>query len=190
MRLVAETGSWAGILRDTLLRPTETFSQIRDDNVQYLRSAWVVAGAVHVITFVSVFAVFLEDGYAFAWEDLALFMDPLKILAIHATYLWGVYLVGKYWHGNPYGRQVLPVMMFAQVLAIPAMTLFALCFMFDFPTPGLQLLCAGALFMVWWAILNIKAIRVLDPSHTNKRARTIFIIAAIPPLILLSWPTP
>lgn len=180
---------WVKLVGGTLVSPTSTFWKIMVDSDRYRQSMWGILWTIHgLILAEQLFAIIIQE-YPVSLENMEIVLwQTVLFAAAHGIYLWGVFLVGKYWHGNPYRNQVLPVIVYAQVVWVLASIFGVIGTVLQaLDIQHLQMGVAAWMVAIWWSVLNVKAIRVLNPSKNGRRPVLMFLIALIPSCILLSW---
>ena len=174
-------------------RPNSAFAALRDNDRRYFQSSIVV---VLLISIASV-------GLGLATPEIAgqptmdvatsFGLAVLGNVAIAGT----IYIIGRAFGGNKSWKKVLTVILYAEVIWIPAAATSLLSSLLSsHPSLGLQTMVGTVVLaaFVWAIIISVKAVKVLNGFGTAKAFGILILtciiqlIWIIPILLLYLWP--
>ena len=157
---------------NVLVRPDSAFAAIRDNDRRYFPGALGVASVAYGL---SILGIMLD---LVGWSATMLLAGVALGLLANIVYLVVVYHLGKAWGGNRHWRKVFSAVLYAGVVMV-AMAAVTVSYMYlaqshtlDSEAFALSVFLARlavlSMFVVWLAVVTIKAIKTVNGFGTWK----------------------
>ena len=174
-------------------RPNSAFAALRDNDRRYFQPSIVVVLLVSIASVGLGLATPEIAGQPTMDVATSFGLAVLGSVAIAGT----IYIIGRAFGGNKSWKKVLTVILYAEVIWIPAAATSLLSSLLSsLPSLGLQTVVGTVVLaaFVWAIIISVKAVKVLNGFGTAKAFGILILtciiqlIWIIPILLLYLWP--